>query len=634
SIDTLKWTVIQQQYSSVTSSDGIVHLITDIDVGGPDVGRINENCLMIDIQGLHDGYVDEGHTYATHVANALCHVGNGFHSTRQFTTLGRACTLMKNTWATTEYKRIDDHTSEVNMSIPGIASSFSWTTSTYIPTCNLPINFMTRGMYYGPGTHFMAQLKSITSFELGKAMRARTYTTYDYSGEGSAPTSIDVDWVLIRKCVPDAQEPVATVEEVTSQSVEGSVAQDQTVAAGDAVISSGVQVFNANLAYPGSDLDLLILTPSGSIVDSTWRNVIVSEGLTSENWTIFNPEPGIYSFFVVGVSITGNYEGFILSVSSTRYLTKFKTLEVAMNPNETSIDDSQVAVYPIQIHNPNNVAVVYTLTARDLVYFSGSFSCNGLPITGENLLLPQETTTVLFSLDPISLGKDNFTVIVGMENGEAVALQSNSSVFDDDTTPPVVSISIDSETFDPTGGADITFTINAVDPESGIDTSNVYILVGNAVFTSLGTHVVNIPAIGTYPIVFCIPNADLDRGKVDQEWYNVSTAITIDLKAFVDVLNNTITASPSGAWSNPNKKGAMLEKINELAVLINAGNYSLAYEKLLTDIKPKLTGLMTDENETPWGNGVFKNPWVKDALLQARFLCGCNIILHELKQLE
>ena len=42
---------------------------------------------------------------------------------------------------------------------------------------------------------------------------------------------------------------------------------------------------------------------------------------------------------------------------------------------------------------------------------------------------------------------------------------------------------------------------------------------------------------------------------------------------------------------------------------------------------PKLTGLKTDENEDPWGNGVFNNPWVTYEALQDEFRLDCNVIL-------
>ena len=55
------------------------------------------------------------------------------------------------------------------------------------------------------------------------------------------------------------------------------------------------------------------------------------------------------------------------------------------------------------------------------------------------------------------------------------------------------------------------------------------------------------------------------------------------------------------------------------------------YNKLLHDIKPRLTGLKTDENENPWGNGVFINPWVIDKIKQEVFRVECNAILKHIQ---
>ena len=75
-----------------------------------------------------------------------------------------------------------------------------------------------------------------------------------------------------------------------------------------------------------------------------------------------------------------------------------------------------------------------------------------------------------------------------------------------------------------------------------------------------------------------------------------------------------------------NNKATMINKLNEVKDLISENDFEEAYDKLLHDIKPKLTGLKTDENENPWGNGVFKNPWVVCPELQGIFHVICEII--------
>jgi len=113
-----------------------------------------------------------------------------------------------------------------------------------------------------------------------------------------------------------------------------------------------------------------------------------------------------------------------------------------------------------------------------------------------------------------------------------------------------------------------------------------------------------------------------------------SFEVTLDeMKQFVnweiDQLNKDIQQSPEECWSGPvsNRKFALNNKVNELKDLISLNAFRDAYDKLLHDIKPKLTGLKTDENEEPWGNGVFNNPWVIYADLQEIFRIDCNVIL-------
>ena len=59
-----------------------------------------------------------------------------------------------------------------------------------------------------------------------------------------------------------------------------------------------------------------------------------------------------------------------------------------------------------------------------------------------------------------------------------------------------------------------------------------------------------------------------------------------------------------------------------------------AYNKLLHDLKPKLTGLKTDETEHIWGNGVFKNPWIIDSNIQESLRLQCNEIMLEIALIQ
>lgn len=93
-----------------------------------------------------------------------------------------------------------------------------------------------------------------------------------------------------------------------------------------------------------------------------------------------------------------------------------------------------------------------------------------------------------------------------------------------------------------------------------------------------------------------------------------------------------IQASPDECWKKPaeNRKNAICSKLTELQQLITEEQFEESYNKLLHDIKPKLTGLKQDEYEIPWGNGVYKQPWVICSDLQAIYRETCDSILSQI----
>jgi hypothetical protein len=109
----------------------------------------------------------------------------------------------------------------------------------------------------------------------------------------------------------------------------------------------------------------------------------------------------------------------------------------------------------------------------------------------------------------------------------------------------------------------------------------------------------------------------------------VSSRSSID-----DLVENleTLTSSAT-SWKSTNLEDAMISKIAELGLLFQDGAFSEAYDKLLHDIKPKLTGLKVDENGNPFGNGVFNNPWLTNVDEQTAFTTACNDILAALNEL-
>ena len=98
----------------------------------------------------------------------------------------------------------------------------------------------------------------------------------------------------------------------------------------------------------------------------------------------------------------------------------------------------------------------------------------------------------------------------------------------------------------------------------------------------------------------------------------------------VDQLIQMIEDTESSDWKRPSqlRKATMLRKLNVVREQVLDEDFSDAYDKMLHDIKSKLTGLKTDENEEPWTTRGFKQPWVISSELNEEFRIQCNIILY------
>ncbi len=106
--------------------------------------------------------------------------------------------------------------------------------------------------------------------------------------------------------------------------------------------------------------------------------------------------------------------------------------------------------------------------------------------------------------------------------------------------------------------------------------------------------------------------------------------VVIDVISKIDDLIEKIFNSPEDCWRKPaqNRKNTMINKLTSLRELVLQELFEEAYNKMLHDIKPKLTALKTDENEEPWGNGTFKQAWVVCEDFRDEFRVDCNTILE------
>ena len=119
-------------------------------------------------------------------------------------------------------------------------------------------------------------------------------------------------------------------------------------------------------------------------------------------------------------------------------------------------------------------------------------------------------------------------------------------------------------------------------------------------------------------------------------WIVFGNDLNTNFEFNIDQFKVNIQSSPKECWKKPaqNRKDVICNKLTDLQKLINKENFEGAYNKLLHDIKPKLTALKTDEHEEPWGNGIFKQAWVICEDLRESFRVECNLILSGINPLS
>lgn len=192
-----------------------------------------------------------------------------------------------------------------------------------------------------------------------------------------------------------------------------------------------------------------------------------------------------------------------------------------------------------------------------------------------------------------------------------------ASMEPDDTTPP--SVSIEAPVAPLYEGNQYFWIVEMEDAESGI---GEYAITVDGIATALNfDSTVEIPnTVGTHTIEV---SATSEGGTTTATSTVEILPVASDIDDLIDALIEKITDSPEECWGQKNHKATMINKVTELKEM----NLEDAYDKLLHDIKPKLTGLKEDENGNQFGNGIFKNPWVTCETLQEEFEQDCNELL-------
>jgi len=101
--------------------------------------------------------------------------------------------------------------------------------------------------------------------------------------------------------------------------VSGTVLPNGTVEQ-NVMVDSTIGSMNFSINWPGSDLDLTLVRPDGSIVDPTVAendpDIAFVSDLTYEFYTVYAPQPGIWTMRIFGKSTDSSGEDFIASVSA------------------------------------------------------------------------------------------------------------------------------------------------------------------------------------------------------------------------------------------------------------------------------------------------------------------------------
>ncbi|MFW9822524.1 MAG: hypothetical protein ACFFE4_06295 [Candidatus Thorarchaeota archaeon] len=102
------------------------------------------------------------------------------------------------------------------------------------------------------------------------------------------------------------------------------------------------------------------------------------------------------------------------------------------------------------------------------------------------------------------------------------------------------------------------------------------------------------------------------------------------------LIDELYTEIPEDAWVKLSRRNAMVRRITALIdTMAESGPefYGEAYDRLLREIKPKLTGLKTNEEEIPWDGGIYNDPWIIIELYQEILQYTCNQLLIDIRTL-
>ncbi len=408
------------------------------------------------------------------------------------------------------------------------------------------------------------------------------------------------------------------------------------------------------------ELDFQCSNPDITIFDNetcSYQFTITNLGNSEEEYTITCTDIGIASYYleeniftltpgqtksfnIILYPINTGKRIFIVNIKSEHV---YKHLPAIISIND---DDLNSPLFTIEAINciSDEVPGFWRIIAED----ESGIQKISLIIDGEQLNFTQDDFDFNNSVEiliPINneLGThtcEGYAIDADLDLGDIDQLTTihplvSCYINDDDINSPILSnliisdtihdISIFFEVFDTSGvkevmiGIDNKFTITYDEFSENLYNFDIF----NYWIMDFGIHYVEIE----------VWDADEDRIEDSLSSLISGTFITSfeDMKQYIiweiDQLIACIYESADDWWWKKNERTTMVKKLDALKALIAENLFEDAYHKLLHDIKPKLTGLKTDENENPFGNGLFKSPWVINDNFQKELRLLCNELL-------